>query len=87
MLMASYGIEPYGRGRRREAIRRAVRVTPCRGVQPQERIVVWSQAARQGESKENLKVGQAGPTPQRIADDEEGRAKPIRHYTGSLIKL
>jgi hypothetical protein len=87
MLMASYGNGPYGRGRRREAIRRAVRVTPCRGVEPQERIVVWSQAARRGESKENLKVGQVGLTPQRTADDEEGRAKPIRHYTDSPITL
>jgi hypothetical protein len=85
--MASYGIEPYGRGRRREANRRAVRVTPCRGVEPQERIVVWSQAARLGEPKENLKVGQAELTPQRSADDEEGRAKPILHYTGSPITL
>jgi hypothetical protein len=43
--------------------------------------------ARLGESKENLKVEPVGLITWRKADDEEGRAKPIRHYTGSPIKL
>jgi hypothetical protein len=86
--MALYGIKPYGRGRRREAIRRAVRVTPCRGIEPHERIVVRStKSARLGEPKENLKVGPAGLITWREADDEEGRAKPVRHYTGSPLIL
>jgi hypothetical protein len=42
---------------------------------------------RLGESKENLKVGQARLIPGRNANDEEGRAKPMRHYTDSLITL
>jgi hypothetical protein len=50
----------------------------------------WScgrKSARLGESKENLKVGPAGLITWREADDEEGRVKPIRHYTGFPIKL
>lgn len=42
---------------------------------------------RLGGSKENLKVEPAGRTTRSMADDEEGRAKPVRHYTDSPIIL
>jgi hypothetical protein len=85
--MALTGKEPQGRRRDREVIRRAARVTPWRGAKPQERIVVWSQASRRGESKENLRAERVGLTPRRKANGEEGRAKPIRHYTDFPITL
>jgi hypothetical protein len=44
-------------------------------------------SARLGESKENLKVGPVGLITRRKADDEEGRAEPVRHYTDSLTRL
>jgi hypothetical protein len=87
VLMASKGRKPHGRGRRRETFRRAAWVIPWRGVKPHERIVAWSQASRQGESKENLRAEQGGLIPRPAANGEEGRAKPMRHYTGSPIIL
>ena len=60
ILVASEGRKPQGRGRDREVIRRAVRAIPWRGAKPHERIVAWSQAARQGRPKENLGAEQGG---------------------------
>jgi len=56
-------------------------------MEPHERIVTWSQAARQGESKENLKAGKSRVNNRAARNGEQGRAKPIRHYIDSLIKL
>lgn len=86
-MMALQGKEPQGRGRGREAIRRAVRDIPWRGAKPHERIVVKSQALRRGKSKENLRAELVGLKPRRNANGEEGRAKPIWHYTDFLITL
>lgn len=43
--------------------------------------------SRRGELGEDLKAGRAGRIPWRKANGEEERAKPIRRYDGSLIKL
>jgi hypothetical protein len=45
------------------------------------------QTARRGESEEDLKAGRAGRIPWRQANGVEERAKPIRRYDDSLIKL
>jgi hypothetical protein len=87
VLMASSGPKPQGRGRDREVNRRAARVIPWRGAKPHERMVVWSQATRRGVSKENLRAEQAGRIPRWNANGEEGRAQPMRHYTGTPITL
>jgi len=86
-LMASERRKSHGRGQDREVNWQAVWVKPCRGLEPYERIVTWSQAARQGESKESLRAETGWVNSPVVGNGEEECAKPIRHYTDFLIKL
>lgn len=61
--------------------------TPCRRVKTHERIVARSKTTRLGKSKENLKAERGGLITCLTVNGEEGRAKPMRRYTGFLIKL